>query len=199
MLCRRSVIDRLMPQTGRWPCFCRIMTLMQNVQRAMTGGQRCQYEHLFPTVTINLPPTLTYPLQVTWMPVLRSSWCKSEGVWLRWLTTDSRETALLFQRFSVAVQLFNAAFLADTFPTSESARCTVTFPDMFRSFLNISAFRIRNWVPWTQRNKWITLNLNLMQRPLRINFCLHMAIIAWPLYATKDTILLLRCRMHDVR
>ena len=36
-------------------------------------------------------------------------------------TTDPRETAFLFQRLSVAVQRFNAACVADTFPISESA------------------------------------------------------------------------------
>jgi len=37
------------------------------------------------------------------------------------VTTDPRETVFLFQRLSVAVQRFNAACLADTFPISESA------------------------------------------------------------------------------
>jgi len=37
------------------------------------------------------------------------------------VTTDPRQTAFLFQRLSVAVQRFNAACLADTFPISESA------------------------------------------------------------------------------
>jgi len=37
------------------------------------------------------------------------------------VTTDPRETAFLFQRLSVAVQRFNVACLADTFPISESA------------------------------------------------------------------------------
>ena len=36
------------------------------------------------------------------------------------VATDPRETAFLFQRLSVAVQRFNAACLADTFPISES-------------------------------------------------------------------------------
>jgi len=36
------------------------------------------------------------------------------------VTTDPRETTFLFQRLSVAVQRFNAACLADTFPISES-------------------------------------------------------------------------------
>ena len=37
------------------------------------------------------------------------------------VTTDPRETTFLFQRFSVAIQRFNAACVADTFPISESA------------------------------------------------------------------------------
>ena len=37
------------------------------------------------------------------------------------VTTDPRETTFLFQRLSVAVQRFNAACLADTFPIFESA------------------------------------------------------------------------------
>jgi len=36
-------------------------------------------------------------------------------------TTDPPETTFLFQHLSVAVQCFNAACLADTFPISESA------------------------------------------------------------------------------
>jgi len=37
------------------------------------------------------------------------------------VTTDPRETTFLFQRLSVAVQRFNAVYLADTFPISKSA------------------------------------------------------------------------------
>jgi len=59
------------------------------------------------------------------------------------VTTDSRETAFLFQRLSVAVQRFNAACLADTFPISESAPWP--FQTRFISFLIFTA--LVNWVP----------------------------------------------------
>jgi len=52
----------------------------------------------------------------------------------------------LFQRLSVAVQRFSAASLADV----HSFRVrTVTFPDTFYPFLNISV--VGNWVHWAQK------------------------------------------------
>jgi len=48
------------------------------------------------------------------------------------VTTDPRETAFLFQRLSVAVQRFNAACLADTFP--------VLFPSPHRDLSSFQMF-----------------------------------------------------------